>query len=139
MTCVIGAVGASHDSLSIWADCIASIASVSQHFVYKLLKAQVHATACLSVSEFSINCIMPSRSLLLAGLLPFVALLCLQFSGVTIPDLLSNKYAVSISRSKAPIVMASTPAFRSVIDGLVRMYNNLTATRQSYGEDHDDS
>jgi hypothetical protein len=128
MTCVIGAVGASHDSLGIWADCIASIASVSQHFVYKLLKAQVHATACLLAPEFSIDCIMPSQSLLLAGLLPFVALLYLQFSGVTISDLLSNN-AVSISRSKAPIVMAATPAFRSVIDGLVRMNNNLIATR----------
>jgi hypothetical protein len=59
---------------------------------------------------------MPSRSLLLAGLLPLITLLCFQYSSVIIPALISSKNAIFMPRSKTPIIMASTPAFRSVVD-----------------------
>lgn len=58
---------------------------------------------------------MPSRSLLLAGLVPLIALLYSQFSNVALWDLARGKNASILSRSKTPIVMASTPAFRSVL------------------------
>ena len=54
---------------------------------------------------------MLSRSLLLAGLLPLVALLYLQWSSVLSLASFSSRDATAVDRSKTPIIMASTPAF----------------------------
>jgi hypothetical protein len=58
---------------------------------------------------------MPARSLLLAGLVPILALVYLQFSNLALVDLFRGKSVTDVSRSKTPIIMASTPAFRLVL------------------------
>ncbi|KAF2623679.1 glycosyltransferase family 1 protein [Macroventuria anomochaeta] len=66
---------------------------------------------------------MPSRSLLLVGLLPLIALFYVQYSNV----FLSSKNVVPLSRSKTPIVMASIPAFShmekitTIAEGLIQL------------------
>jgi hypothetical protein len=62
----------------------------------------------------SLRYIMPSRSLLLAGLVPLIALLYAQFFNPSLLDVFRSKNAPVLPRSKTPIVMASTPAFRSI-------------------------
>lgn len=52
---------------------------------------------------------MSSRSLLLVGLLPLVALLYLQFSNISLLGLVREKH---VDRSQTPIVMGAIPAFR---------------------------
>ena len=56
---------------------------------------------------------MPSIALVLASILPLIALLYTQFSTGLISDLISGKDVV---RAKTPIVMASTPHFRLVLE-----------------------
>lgn len=56
---------------------------------------------------------MPSRSVLLVGLLPLLAVFYTQYFTI-LSLLLPGSYGVPLPRSKTPIVMASTPAFRLV-------------------------
>ncbi|KAJ8109797.1 hypothetical protein OPT61_g7195 [Boeremia exigua] len=69
---------------------------------------------------------MPSRAVLLAGLLPLLAILYTQYSTI-LSALVPGKYAPSLPRSRTPIVMASTPAFShlekitTIAEGLVRL------------------
>ncbi|KAH5543326.1 hypothetical protein HBI51_029340 [Parastagonospora nodorum] len=67
---------------------------------------------------------MPSRSLLLAGLVPLIALLYAQFFNPSLLDFLRSKNAPVLPRSKTPIVMASTPAF-SHIEKITTMAEGL--------------